>query len=894
MATTRDALGTTLVVTGSAGIGKSRLVRQASEALGRLGVRTQIGTCWESGCSPYGPVIEIAHAIGATGAVELLRASVDDLSTEFSAERARRFAAVAEAFAAATVPQPLVAIIEDLHWADRATLELLRSLAVALKGSNTSLLLTMRTEDEGGDAAAARLRMVIERNADATVALEAMSDADVHSLLNAAIRDGNRHVPAVLIDEIAQLSDGRPFHAEELLRGMLERRNVSPVHQSGSLVPRSLRTTVGERLSSLNETDRTVLAYAAVIGRRFDANFLAELTQMPVPEMLLTLRRARNLQLVAEESDGEHFIFRHALTREVVYDEILYAEARTVHADIVDKLEDRSPDLTVIAYHAWRSGDPHLAECWNEAAGDEAASMFAHVSAIRHYERAANAASDFLRRSVLANKVAEALYAIGDMDESLPWFERAVTEAENAGDRQLARKTSLRRARALFERGRFSEGVEVAERVTADLEGADPGSQCDAHLITAGLLAVLNRSAEAMTHLDAVQAIGFALRPIDNARFLGIRAHALAGLNRFAESKTEFAHAVVAARDAGDRELLVRTLNNWANYADWLTGDIRSAAERYDEALAVAKSIKAGPLVAWLNHNTAIARLMLGELATARLHIIDGFESNRDNPFIGCWLQATAVRVATLTDDAALAERIDSEALLTTALEIGQRSALPYVAGALAQARIIRGEGITDILDRALPLLTGANDAYWLFDAVSRSNGPYVSQARSLLEAEANTEHGVMGRAYLALFDARVAQRERRRDDADAAAREATAVFKTMGLAVEEAYAREVRGNIKDAVDAFRRIGADAEVARLTATVDRGATRRRGEGTLTAREREIAALIGRDMSNRQIAETLVISERTVETHVASIFGKLGIANRRELAGFLRGETSAST
>ena len=191
-------------------------------------------------------------------------------------------------------------------------------------------------------------------------------------------------------------------------------------------------------------------------------------------------------------------------------------------------------------------------------------------------------------------------------------------------------------------------------------------------------------------------------------------------------------------------------------------------------------------------------------------------------------------------------------------------------------------------------MLASANEAYWLFDAVARTGGPHVARSRELLGAEAATEHGVMARAYLALFDARVALRERRREEAQEKAREATAAFKAMGLAVEEAYAREVGGNVKDAVDAFRKMGADAEVARLTATADSRATRRRGENNLTAREREIAALIARDMSNRQIAESLVISERTVETHIASIFGKLGISNRRDLAAFLRGQPGTTT
>ena len=87
------------------------------------------------------------------------------------------------------------------------------------------------------------------------------------------------------------------------------------------------------------------------------------------------------------------------------------------------------------------------------------------------------------------------------------------------------------------------------------------------------------------------------------------------------------------------------------------------------------------------------------------------------------------------------------------------------------------------------------------------------------------------------------------------------------------------------AVDIFRRIGADAEAIRRT-TVDDRAPRRRGETTLTTREREIAGRIAAGQTNREVAESLVISERTVETHVASIYGKLGVNNRKGLAALL--------
>jgi DNA-binding NarL/FixJ family response regulator len=155
-----------------------------------------------------------------------------------------------------------------------------------------------------------------------------------------------------------------------------------------------------------------------------------------------------------------------------------------------------------------------------------------------------------------------------------------------------------------------------------------------------------------------------------------------------------------------------------------------------------------------------------------------------------------------------------------------------------------------------------------------------------LLAQLAADPHAEPARAHLTLFDARVAVRERRRGDADRLSQQAALTFKKLGWAIEEAYARELRGNVKDAIEAFRHYGAAAEVARLT-TVDQKQPRRRGETTLTTREREIAGLIATGKSNREVAEALVISERTVETHVAAVFQKFGISSRRELTALLK-------
>ncbi|MBV8749702.1 MAG: helix-turn-helix transcriptional regulator, partial [Candidatus Eremiobacteraeota bacterium] len=157
--------------------------------------------------------------------------------------------------------------------------------------------------------------------------------------------------------------------------------------------------------------------------------------------------------------------------------------------------------------------------------------------------------------------------------------------------------------------------------------------------------------------------------------------------------------------------------------------------------------------------------------------------------------------------------------------------------------------------------------------------------ARAALATVAEREGAHPARGFLALADAREAQRKRRRDDALAFADQAAKAFRAAGWRIDEAFGLELAGRTADAVALFRAIGATGEVRRLTETA-KAAPRRRGEATLTVREREIAELVAGGQATRAIADALVISERTVETHIASIYRKLGVSNRAALARLL--------
>ena len=345
----RPGRGSTLIVQGDAGIGKTRLIAEFADIARTHGIVPAIGNCYEFGDPPYAPLLEIAEILGADDAAAALQAQAVDGDARSGRERTRRFAAFAAGLAAIAKTKTVVAVIENLHWADIATLELFRSLSGALKAHPCVLVATLRPEDIGTSGrATTALRAEIERAADATITLQALGPAEMRALLASALRDDGRHVSSTVLEKIAELSDGRPFHAEELLRGMLDYRGTA-ADAAAAIIPRSLGAAVHDRLASLDESAREILAFAAVIGRRFGAQFLAEFAAKPLAEVLLTLRRARNLQLIVEDPDGDAFFFRHQLTREVVYAEILFAEARTLHRRIVEELAAQAePDAATV------------------------------------------------------------------------------------------------------------------------------------------------------------------------------------------------------------------------------------------------------------------------------------------------------------------------------------------------------------------------------------------------------------------------------------------------------------------------------------------------------------------------------------------------------------------
>src|SRR5665213_3012907 len=478
-----------VVVRGEAGIGKSRLLDETVRAANGEGYRTAVGSTHEYANAPYAALTEALALVGITDGGE-----GDDGAPD---AKLRRFTAIADAVvvASGTAGPGLLIAVEDLHWADLGTLDLLRFLAKRLAGRTVTFIVTYRMDELESDSARARSILAIERDAQAVLTLSALPAPQIERLLASVVRDNERSVSPSVLSEIRELSDGRPLFAEELLRGVFEQldRDVD----AAPAVPPSIRVAVRERFAALPESDRAILLHAALIGRRFSARFVAAFAGHELLDVYAALRRARDLQLVVEQpgEEADAFAFRHALTREAVYEQMLRAETQLMHAKVAQALAaEPVPDVAAIADHLWRAGDAQAAARWSERA-------------------------------------AGSWYAVGDLEQAVEWLERGAAEQERAGEPRLARRLALRRARILFESGRYEAGLSAADELTATSE-IEPALRFEAELMVAGLLTVHGRAPEALERLERAEQLGVQPEPFVGARFSATFAAALGYVGR--------------------------------------------------------------------------------------------------------------------------------------------------------------------------------------------------------------------------------------------------------------------------------------------------------------------------------------------------------------------------
>lgn len=601
--------GRACLIAGEPGIGKTRLCdRLSSEAAG-LGMHVLWGRCWEAGGAPaYWPWLDVLHSLAATlndaeltaalgeGAaafVELLPSMRERLPAHALAgselrsgdeARFRLFRAVLGLLRAGAHAEGVMVVIDDLHAADEASLQLLRFVAREARGLKVLLLATYRDVDGRWTASGERALAQLSREA-VTLQLKRLSHDEAEQLIEAQAGEVEPAVRA----KLAARAAGHPLFLEELVRSV----SRDPL---GDSLPGNVRELIRERLTRITASVRSVLDLAAVAGDVIEPELLAEACGQSGAMIHAALEHAREAGVVRAHGSGA-FRFAHELIREALTRDLADAARAELHAQVARALAGRA--------EAKRS-DAELAHHWLHA-GDLA-------RAARHAERAAERAS--------------ALFAYEEAVQVLERMLAALTERDAAGAGQLAElraTTQIALARAHMRRGDYPAGRALCERaavIARERNDAEllaraalaRGLDITAALIDNDLVALLKDALAALPETDAplrvnvTARLAAAMQPHPNLLYP-------IGLAR---------EAIASARRLGDPETLLNAL--YFGMAAMM--DIVDPAERIPLNLEVEKlASAAGDRDRLLRTHIRLAfdHMELGELATADARI-DAFE----------------------------------------------------------------------------------------------------------------------------------------------------------------------------------------------------------------------------------------------------------------------------
>ncbi|WP_084963084.1 AAA family ATPase [Thermoactinospora rubra] len=427
--------GGLVLVTGEPGIGKTTLLTSAAEEARRQGALVLSGSCWDSEAAPgYWPWVQVMRALRRSDEGALAEQAVGTRLASLIGEETDAFQvydSVTTALVTVSQRRPVMVVLDDLHWADPASLRLLEFVAQHAWFERLLLVGAYR------DAEAEPIPLLSRAT---TIGLAGLERADVGRLM---ARITGLEPPEELVAEVHARTGGNPFFVEQTARLW---------HGGGSAtaVPPGIRDAVRRRLDLLPAPVADLLGQACVLGRQFHRRVLAVLAGQPVPLTDRLLDQAVAARLLTVQGGGV-FAFAHDLVRETLYDSL--PDARERHARLVEAL-DLDPDLTShvlpadLAHHAHLAGDLLPSSRVVElllAAAQDAAARLAREEAAAHYRRALEAASGSppQRRVGIMLDLAGTLAHLGDDEGARRHFDDALAVARESGDAALLARVAL-------------------------------------------------------------------------------------------------------------------------------------------------------------------------------------------------------------------------------------------------------------------------------------------------------------------------------------------------------------------------------------------------------------------------------------------------------------------
>jgi eukaryotic-like serine/threonine-protein kinase len=477
--------GGLVMVVGEPGIGKTALCEQLATYAAIRGGKALVGHSYEEGSLslPYLAFVEAIRSYVLVRDPEALRSDLGSGAADVARivsevrdritgvelraagdsedDRWRLLQAVSGFLRNAAAVQPLVIVLEDLHWADRGTLDLLQHIARNLQGARLLLIGTYRdVEVDRAHPLSGTLAELRRQGNFLRVPLRGLTVDEVHRMYQ-AIR--GQDVSWAQAEAVHRQTEGNPLFIQEVIRYLVEEGYVVReegrwvlAHGTvpGSGLPEGLRDVVGKRLSRLSEGCNRLLSVAAVIGRDFDLATLRAVVALPEDDLLAGIEEAVRVGVLEERAlpGALHYRFAHAFFRTALYEETIAARRLRLHQDVARALEmqyaeGRSEHAAELAEHYGHSTDrADLAKAveYSELAAQRAMNVYAYGEAERHLEQALKVQevldpNDKTKRCDLLLALGEALLPAGE-PLRLPddVAAKALALAEDLGDRQRA------------------------------------------------------------------------------------------------------------------------------------------------------------------------------------------------------------------------------------------------------------------------------------------------------------------------------------------------------------------------------------------------------------------------------------------------------------------------
>jgi predicted ATPase/DNA-binding NarL/FixJ family response regulator len=968
----KSGQGQVALVSGEAGIGKSRLVAEVKTFAASHDFRLLQGNCFPTDHAiPYAPLLDLlrphfsrhSSALPATEIEPIAQAFLPllpDLGHVFAGEpppptrpsldpeqeRRHRFEFLAHFLTSQARMHPILLVVEDLHWSDDTSLEFLHYLARRCAIHPLLLLLTYRSDEVRPSLRHFLAQLDRERLAQ-EVSLARLSRDEVEAMLRAifSLPSLPRSARVELADPLYTLTEGNPFFVEEILKSLIasgeiyyangrwERKPLGELH-----IPRSVQDAVQQRTDQLSESARRVVILAAVAGQRFDFALLQALTKHDEDHLLQLFKELMAAQLVVEES-AEQFAFRHALTRQAVYADLLVRERKALHHTMAETIErlyatTLEAHLADLAYHFSEAGVFEKALAYAQRAGERAQRLYAPRAAIEQFTRAWDAAqhASIIPSATLYRLRGRAYETLGDFEHARLDYETTLQRAREAGERHaewqalmdlgalwaerdyaqtgsyyqqalaLARHMddSITLAHSLNRLGNWHVNIEEPrealhyhqEALTLFQQAHDPqgiAQTCDllgmTHYLGGDLLqasASYQQAVALFQQLDDRQGLASSLATLMLlGEGGGYQTETLVpATTSFADSLHCGELALQTARDTGHRSAEAYALFALAHYLG-PRGEYARALEVAQASLALSEQIEHRQWLAAAHMQVGVLYFDLLALPEAKHHLEQALALAHE---VGSWNWMRKVSGLLAPVYLLQQDQTSAESILTTALEpdapmqtIGQR----LIWAARADLALARGDpGLAlDITDQLIASASNLSDEHviprlWKLRGEALAMLGRTAEAETILRAAQAAAHAqqlrpLLWRICVAL--GKLYQAQERLEEAEQAFADARALIEELAAGVPD---EQLRAHF---------LSQATTMLPQKHALSPGRAARQAYGGLTVREREVAVLIAQGKTNREIADTLVVSHRTVETHVSTILSKLGVPSRSRVA-----------